>query len=203
MNERRWDALMAALMLPPSRNVFEQLRRAYGERHRAYHTARHIDDCLDKLDASRAIARQPAEVELALWFHDAVYKPYRHDNEARSAAWARAFLRRAGAEEDRLCRVGDMILATAAHDTDAGADVSLMMDIDLSVLGADPADFQAFERGVRYEYRRVPLFLYRRKRIELLAGFLARPRLYRTNCYYDRYESQARHNLGDALTALR
>lgn len=203
MNERRWDALMAALSLPPSKDTFRRLCLAYGERHRAFHTAGHINDCLVRLDACRNLAQQPWEVEMALWFQDAVYKPYRHDNETRSAGWARGFLREAGAPEDRLCRVGDLILATAAHHGEDRGDTALMRDIDLAILGADAERFASYERQIRREHRWMPLFLYRHKRAEALSGFLARPRLFLSDWFHERYERQARHNLGVALTALR
>ena len=72
MNIDRWTALMHALGLPDSASTYEQLGKAYREPQRHYHTTRHIEDCLAKLALLRVQATRPAEVELALWFHDAV-----------------------------------------------------------------------------------------------------------------------------------
>src|SRR4051794_23606137 len=57
---------------------------------RRYHDGRHL---LASVRAAEALRGQiPDDVDavaFALWFHDAVYKPWRSDNEARSATMAR------------------------------------------------------------------------------------------------------------------
>ena len=84
---RLWTALGAQTI---NGGLFNQLVRAYGEPQRHYHTLQHLRECLAHWEAASALARRPEEVELALWFHDAVYDPRRSDNEARSAEWAQA-----------------------------------------------------------------------------------------------------------------
>jgi len=61
----------------------------YREPQRHYHTMQHIDECFERWQELRAHATHPAEVQLALWFHDVIYDTQRSDNEARSAALAR------------------------------------------------------------------------------------------------------------------
>src|SRR5689334_15837407 len=79
----------APLVLPPS--VIDTLSAAYAEPQRAYHTATHIHEVLHWFDTVHDEVgwRSPADVYLAVVFHDAVYDPTRHDNEARSAQLAR------------------------------------------------------------------------------------------------------------------
>ena len=69
-----------------------ELEAAYEEPQRHYHTLEHLGECLALFERHRTHAERPAEVELALWFHDAVYAIGRADNEARSAEWARRAL---------------------------------------------------------------------------------------------------------------
>jgi hypothetical protein len=76
---------MAALGMPDSAETYDALVAAYSERQRHYHTAEHIDHRLRELDSVPGLANDAAEVELALWFHDAVYNPYASANEERSA----------------------------------------------------------------------------------------------------------------------
>ena len=74
----------------PDAGVLDQLLTRYSEPHRKYHTTRHLDECLARFEELRTEAKHPEEVEFALWFHDAIYDTTRHDNEAKSAEWARA-----------------------------------------------------------------------------------------------------------------
>ncbi len=62
------------------------------------------------------MAERPAEVELALWFHDAVYRTFRKDNELQSAVWANDFLEANGAKKDCVARVRALVMATAHLD---------------------------------------------------------------------------------------
>ena len=68
--------------------VFTRLTARYRETHRAYHTLDHVAACLAEFDAVRALAHNAAAVEIAIWFHDAIYDPHRSDNEEQSAALA-------------------------------------------------------------------------------------------------------------------
>ena len=79
---------MQALAVGPERETYERLVAAYSEPHRHYHTMRHVAACLRELDSAADLASDAREVELALWFHDAIYSTTAGDNEARSAAWA-------------------------------------------------------------------------------------------------------------------
>lgn len=205
MSPERWQELMHALGLPPGEATFEALRRAYAERHRHYHSAEHIDECLVLLDALRERAVNPQAVELAIWFHDAIYAPRRTDNEARSADWAEGFLREAGAHTGLSTQVRELILATRheAGSTSDSGDAALLVDIDLAILGAEPERYARYETDIRREYRWVPGPLYRRARRALLQGFLERPRLYATDALHSQREARARANLTAALARLR
>lgn len=183
--------------------LFNQLVAAYSAQDRHYHTLQHLRECLAHLAAAASLARRPAEVELALWFHDAVYDPRRHDNEERSADWAFASVLAAGCDEAVAQRVRSLVLATAGHEASADPDTQLLLDIDLAILGAAPARFAEYERQVRAEYAHVPEPAFREGRARILAGFLARPRLFATAPFRDALEQGARDNLRQALAALQ
>jgi len=114
---------------------------------------------------------------LAFWFHDAIYKPFSSTNERDSADWAMRFLEENGAESEAIGRIEALVMATC-HDAEAtDPDMQILIDIDLSILGARPEVYDQYERNIRKEYRRVPKFVFRKKRKEILQGFLDKPRL--------------------------
>lgn len=217
-NLERWCALWERLGLsgkPPA--VFRRLRRAHGQWWRAYHDGRHVADCLARLDELKAAAdRGAAEpvpenldlIEVAIWFHDAVYVPWLPRNEERSAAWATRELRRAGMVDPRVERVESLILATrhGRAGTEDGRslspDIPWMVDIDLSILGADRERFDRFERQIRREYRWVGASRYRAGRKAVMEGFLAAPSIYRTAWFRRRFEDQAESNIRRAIAGL-
>jgi predicted metal-dependent HD superfamily phosphohydrolase len=185
-----------------ARSVFAQLARAYAEPSRAYHNTKHVRDCLSQLDLSHELARRPDEVEAALWFHDVVYLPGAADNEDRSARLAEATLTAGGAPLETGRRVAELVLATRHLTVPSEPDSQLVCDIDLSILGREPAVFDCFERAIRQEYAHIPEPAYRHERAAVVAGFLRRESLYQTEYFRDRFEQQARANLKRLLQDL-
>jgi predicted metal-dependent HD superfamily phosphohydrolase len=179
-----------------------RLLACYAEPHRAYHTALHVRECLEWLDAARGIAERPAEVEVALWFHDAIYDPRASDSEARSAAWAERAVREAGAAAAVAARIGALVLATRHDAAPGGADAALLVDVDLAILGAPAPRFDAYETQIRSEYDFVAEAPYRVARSTVLNGFLARARIYATDWFHARLEAAARANLARSLARL-
>lgn len=198
----RWRSLMQAWGLPSCEETWRDLCSAYGQKHRHYHTGAHVDACLRHLDTCARALDQPREVELALWFHDAVYNPLSSKNEQKSADWTRDFLTGHGAPAEAVARVVDLIMVTRHDAPTRTNDESFLVDIDLSILGAGPAVYDTFEHAIRREYRHVPAPLYRAGRACLLEQFLARPRIYANPPFAPR-EGQARANLTRAIAQLR
>lgn len=205
MSELDADRLLAAAAAVGAtldQDDFDRLARAYAEPGRHYHGTAHIVDCLAELDRSAHLAERPAEVELALWFHDAVYDPRAADNERRSAEWAERVLTQAGADAKACMRIREAVLATARHDAPAGPDQALLFDVDLSILGRAPDEFDAYDEAIRREYAFVPDDAYRRGRARVLNTLLARAPLYFTDTFRKRYDEAARANLRRALHRL-
>ncbi len=194
---------MSAFGIRDEAATFDALIAAYSQKHRHYHTTRHIEHCLREFESSKDLASAPAEVELALWFHDAIYETRASNNEERSADWACDLLNRHGVDAERVELVRALILATR-HDAPATTpDAQLLVDIDLAILGADEVTYAEFEKNVRQEYFWVPSILFRRKRAEILESFLARPRIYNMPPFHARLEQPARRNLTAAICGLR
>lgn len=175
--------------------LFDALWNAYGEPHRHYHDRTHVDVCLREFDRDVAATRRPGEIEVALWFHDAIYDTHANDNEAQSAAWARRALESLGVIESCTARVCKMIEATQTHVTGDDVDTQFLVDVDLGILG-QPADvFEAYDDAIRAEYAWVEMRAYRKGRAAVLHSFLDRPSIFATRVYQDRFEAQARRNL--------
>lgn len=182
--------------------MFAHVAKAYAEPSRAYHNTEHIRDCLTQLDLSRELAQRPDEVEAALWFHDVIYVPGATDNEDRSARLAQSALAACGAPPETRSRVAQLVLATRHLTVPTDQDTQLVCDIDLSILGREPAVFDRFEHAIRREYAHIAEPEYRYQRAAVLTRFLRRESLYQTGYFRDRFEQQARTNLKRVLLHL-
>ena len=202
MGLSRWAQPWADLGLQARMELHADLRHRYSEPHRAYHTLHHIAECLQLLEQVRGLAVRPAEIEVALWFHDAVYDPRKADNELLSADWARRELRRAGASADLQQRIVDLVLITTHEAAPETEDQQLMSDIDLAILGAGPKRYDEYEKQIRTEYKHVPTSVFRPGRRKILTGFLARPQIYGSAWFRERRETQARRNIERSLIRL-
>lgn len=199
---RRWHRTWGLLRLPPPGDEPDSLLTRYAESHRAYHGLAHLEECFVRYDSAAHLARAPGEVQLALWYHDAVYDPHSDRNEADSAALAEAALRGAGAPAVTVDRVRESILATRHGEPPGPGDPALVVDVDLGILAAAPDRFAEYERQIRQEYAWVPEELYRTARRRILEGFLVRPAIYATEWFRERDEPRARENLRQALARL-
>ena len=194
--ERLWAGLGARGSGATDRT---DLLARYSEPWRSYHTLQHLAECLDGFGTASRLAARPAEVEAALWFHDAICDPRGADNEERSALLAQSVLSAAGVAADAVSRIAAMVRATKHHDTPSEQDARLLIDVDLSILGSAPARFAEYEQQIRSEYSFVPKPAFGHGRREILASFLARPRIFGTEDFFVRLEGRARANLGRAV----
>jgi predicted metal-dependent HD superfamily phosphohydrolase len=203
-NRQRWSGLWRSINaksdpLP----VYEDLVSLHAQPHRHYHNLRHISECLSEFDWLKQLARQPQAVELAIWFHDAVYDPRAADNEERSAGLAKRRIAEAGATRDLCSSVAALVMATKTHDPNSHPDAPLLVDVDLSILGKPPERFDEYETDIRAEYSWVPEATFAEKRAEILERFLARKRIYSTELVFENYEAPARKNLENSLRRLK
>ena len=184
--------------------VRNELITRYGEPHRRYHTMTHIEDCLAQVTASTDFSDQQRRLmEVAIWFHDAVYDATRHDNEAESARLAVERLRAEGANQTFIDEVSRLIMLTAGHSVEPDDAIGArLVSIDLSILGAEPERYDTYAAAIRHEYGHVPEPLYRDGRAAILSRFLESEPLFADPILARRYETQARANLAREITSL-
>ncbi|WP_327306057.1 hypothetical protein OG730_23330 [Streptomyces sp. NBC_01298] len=206
----RWHATTAAAGAAPDRDpapYADRLLAAWAEPQRRYHTTAHLADVLARVDVLAAegtgTGTDLPAVELAAWFHDAVYRPDRSENEERSAALAERALPELGIDGDRTAEVARLVRLTITHDPAPGdADGELLCDADLGVLAGAPEEYAAYAAAVRAEYGFVPDEAFRDGRAAVLRQLLALPRLFRTAYGAAHWEAPARTNLAAELVRL-
>jgi predicted metal-dependent HD superfamily phosphohydrolase len=193
-------------MLSALTHRFDALRARYAEPTRAYHGQRHIDLLLALHAETRPHLHAPDAVELAIWYHDAIYIPLSPENERASAALLRTDMQ--GLLDPALIEAAaSLVLATRSHEVPPGlapaiaGDCAWFLDMDLSILGADPETFAWYDAAIRQEYAAVPDAEWRLRRPRVLGTFLARPRLYLTDHFHTRLDTPARANLRAAIAA--
>jgi predicted metal-dependent HD superfamily phosphohydrolase len=189
------------------RSLLDAVRQHYAQRHRGYHDAAHLEELI-------ALAREltpdldDAE-QLALLFHDAVYVPGapRGDNERRSAEVMMATLATLaydhadlGLAEPVLERAARIIEATD-HAAAPPAEAARVCDLDLWRLAAPWEAFCRHALGIRREY--LHLFAdeaaFWHARNAFYETMLAKPRLFATDRFVERFEAAARANMRRAL----
>lgn len=187
---------------PPAEAIAAELLKRWGEPQRRYHTVDHLRDVLGRLDELTG-QRVPVTVELAAWFHDAVYDPAGQHNEDRSADLAEALLTDAKVPASLRQEVARLVRLTTGHDpADGDTSGALLCDADLAVLAGPPAEYAAYATAVRQEYGFVTGDAFRDGRAAVLRRLLALPRLFHTPYGARHWEATARYNLSAELALL-
>lgn len=206
----RWHDVLSAVGVPADRAgaAWTDLALRYDEPGRRYHTLDHLDEVFVALDGLAAdevggdVAWDP--VRLGAFYHDAVYDPRASDNERRSAELARSQLLELGVAAETLEETARLVRLTASHAPDAGdPNGRVLVDADLSILGAPPARYEAYRRAVRDEYAHLDDDAWRAGRSAVVESLLARPALYSTRLARREWEAAARRNLSAELSELR
>jgi len=188
-----WRRCVASPPSPDAAVVYGDLFARLQEPGRRFHNIGHIDDCLRRLEEVRPHLQDADAVEVALWFHDAVYVPGDPTNERRSAelflshgVGARPLFRR---------RVTALILTTRRNRTPRGNDCRFIDDIDLAGFGSPWEEFMYNGDLLRREFASQSDADYYRGLGSFLTALRRRPRLFRTDWFAKRYEAQAQRNL--------
>ena len=186
--------------------VWATLDAGYTEPARAYHNWAHIEAMLAGLDKVSQVAgldaRQRDEIELAIFFHDAVYDPLVKDNEAQSASLFRQMTAENGDfAADAVSRVADMNGATTEHKPSADPATQVLLDLDLAILGSSAETYRDYVAAVRREYAFVSDSDWRAGRAALMRRFLERQHIYQTSQMATR-EPAARANIENEIKNL-
>ena len=201
--EQRFARLWQRLLPPATRSDYKtpwrDLEEGYCEAWRQYHNGSHLAFCMREFDEVRPHLNHPDEVEMALWFHDAVIDPEGLDNEARSA---QLYMKHAGGlfPESFNSNVCKLILATT-HDANQQDDVGFLCDIDLASLGLSWDYF--LDDGIRLKAESPkPRHEYAADKLRFFQGLLQREHIYMTGYFRQRYENSARDNIQRMMALL-
>lgn len=190
-------------------HLMQTLRTRHMEPWRHYHDWTHPTAMktlvLEAANEGVRIVDGASVLAFIIW-HDSIYDTHAANgrNEALSAQLCSYEFGTIGHPRS-VGRACEGILATIGHrpcDINLCPDIRLKLDVDLAILGAEPVHFDRYDVGIRAEYAHVTEDLYREKRREVLEAFLSRDRLYLTDWGWERWEMQARENLGRAIATL-
>jgi predicted metal-dependent HD superfamily phosphohydrolase len=192
---------LSSLGISEPGNIFEELKAEYTSADRAYHSDTHVSECLRHLQSYVHLAKVIPEIEIAIWFHDAIYDTKKSDNEELSAEWAVRYLSEKRLNSESIARIEDMILCTKTHEA-SSSDAVLMLDIDLGILGTPTEVFERYDQDIRREYQWIPEQDYKAGRAQVLTTFLERDTIYKNKEIAEKLEHQARVNLSRKIEEL-
>ena len=177
-----------------------KLVEAYNQPGRYYHNLLHIAAMLNFLESQRRQSHR-LELELAVWFHDAVYYPTRGDNEESSAAMASVELRNIHVPDDVILTVNKLIMLTKGHGVSKAKEYheQIFLDADLMVLAQPWPEYLAYAQAIRKEFGSIRFDYYAKGRSEFLKKFLKRKKLY-SHIFWA--EDAARENMKKEIKIL-
>ena len=182
---------------------YERLLTAYLESHRVYHSLPHVVNGLNEISEARHLMNNPDSVMFAWFYHDYMFTNDSRENEIKSAKAAYNVCKEARLDETFAQSVNNFVLATEIDNYFINSkDDCYIKDVDLSVFGKSAEEFDAYDEGIREEYRTVDAKTFREKRTSILENFLRMPNIYYTDFFRQKYEEKARENLKRAITRL-
>ena len=181
--------------------VYELLISLHATPPRAYHNLNHVRQCLSSLSALSP-NEPPPQAIAAIWFHDCVYVPGSQHNEAASAAIAQAYAPMLGFGTADAEAIARSVMATRSHASDETGVPALVVDADLSILGAHPNDYAVYADAIRQEWSHTEPDAFNQGRLAFVRSMLAREHIFATSVGRSLFENAARTNLNNEAQRL-
>ena len=167
----------------------------YSSKNRYYHTLNHLENLLNQLLEVKNEIKDWNCILFTLYYHDIIYKATKSDNEDKSADFAKKIMIKLSVAKSIIDNCKSQILATKKHLFNLDLDINYFIDADLSILGQDWDLYSSYYKNVRKEYSIYPDLLYNPGRKKVLKYFLAMEKIFKTDYFYQKFESNARKNL--------
>jgi len=182
--------------------LWEEIEKSYSSKRRHYHTLSHLENLLSQLIEIKDKINNWETVLFTLYYHDVVYHALNSDNEEKSAELAEKRMKQLSVSAEIIENCKAQILATKKHQSNSDSDTNYFTDADLSVLGQSWETYKDYYQNVRKEYSIYPSIIYNPGRKKVLHHFLDMERIYKTEYFHAKFESQAKQNLRNELKEL-
>lgn len=204
--------------LTPAPEALAVLVPLYNSPGRHYHDLDHIHYLLHKLTEFNSETHSLTQSQLnilmySIWFHDAIYSPFpfAQDSNERQSALLFKHIFNEGKIKDLNFEEGEEvnynIKMTEYHLTDLmainthGSTTKIMLDLDL--VGFAKPFHLVYNDSAKifreYEVLGLDLDTLLTNRIKFLQALLAKPRIFYTDYFYDKYEATARSNIQEVI----
>ncbi|WP_028665465.1 HD domain-containing protein [Runella zeae] len=188
--------------LPLIEKLWSEIQHQYSKPERHYHNLSHLNALVASLSNVFDKINNWQSLMMAVAYHDIVYNVLKNNNEEQSAKLAAERLEQLGLPQNSIAHCCAQIIATKGHIESNNQDTNYFIDADLAIFGSTPEAYKHYTHLIRKEYRYYPDLIYKPGRRKVLQHFVAMPRIYKTDYFYERFEYQARINLHHELKSL-
>jgi predicted metal-dependent HD superfamily phosphohydrolase len=183
-------------------DLWSEIELNYSNKKRHYHTLSHLVNLLKQLLEVKEKIESWETVLFTLYYHDIIYNVLKSDNEELSAELAEKRMKQINVPPEIIENCKSQILATKKHEDKSDIDTNFFIDADLSILGQDTEAYKLYFQDVRQEYSIYPDILYNPGRKKVLKHFINMDRIFKTEYFYNKFESKAKENLLKELNTL-
>ncbi|WP_284653516.1 HD domain-containing protein [Flavobacterium terrisoli] len=184
-------------------NMWLEIFTKYSDSKRHYHTIEHLEAMVAELKEVKTKIEDWDTILFATFYHDIIYKASSNSNEEDSAKVAMQRLSDIKYPAEKIAKCAQLIIATKQHELSEDTDTNFLTDVDLSILGKSADIYQSYAEKIREEYSLYPDFMYNSGRKKALQHFLQMDSIYKTEHFINKYEKQARINIGNELIAIQ
>nr|WP_321222913.1 hypothetical protein [uncultured Psychroserpens sp.] len=182
--------------------LWSEIEKNYSSKKRHYHTLQHLDNLLIQLTNVKSEIQDWETILFTLFYHDIIYNSIKSDNEEKSVELAERRMKQISVSNETIELCKKQILATKSHIKSTNGDTNYFIDADLSVLGQNWETYSIYYKNVRKEYSIYPSLVYNPGRKKVLNHFLSMERIFKTNFFYNKFETQAKKNLKQEIESL-